>query len=362
MIVYSEKIIRFIDEIKQAIKHILIYEIRLKVLGNRFYTKCQTFSYPISVVIYSDKSMLAYFDPEFYELGFHKSLINLSKDQLHHVIRHELAHYMIYINGHNESAHGAVFKNFCRSLGWGQEVYRSTLCLDKPLTDDIMHDCTVTRKIKKLLALTSSENQHESEQALIKAQQLLLKHNLELNEEDQKEDDIILKRIMKQKKQDAKLKSIAKILETFFINVIFHRGLNHTHLEITGTKINVDIAEYVAYFLYHELDMLWNKVQQIHKDLKGLSAKNSFFYGIAKGYCRKIGALKNETTQYSPGALLTIEKNLTAIKNLIYPHLSVMRSQHKNCQQASHLGEQAGKDLNIHQAIQKSSSKRHLIC
>ena len=38
--------------------------------------------------------MLGYFDSNFYELGFHECLMHSGREQLHNVIRHELAHYI----------------------------------------------------------------------------------------------------------------------------------------------------------------------------------------------------------------------------------------------------------------------------
>lgn len=79
MIIYSSKIIHFINEIKTAIRRILSDEIRLKVMSERFLDRKMESSYPIKAVIYNHKKMLGYFDPEFYELGFHerKALENI---------------------------------------------------------------------------------------------------------------------------------------------------------------------------------------------------------------------------------------------------------------------------------------------
>ncbi len=72
MIIYSKKIIQFIDEIKKTIKLILTNEIKLRVLGNRFYNVLQEASYPLHIVVFNNKSMLGYFDSNFYEFGFMK--------------------------------------------------------------------------------------------------------------------------------------------------------------------------------------------------------------------------------------------------------------------------------------------------
>ena len=138
MIVYSKKIIQFVNEIKFTIKDVLSREVGLKVAGDRFYDRRQESSYPIKVVIYNNKSMLGYFDSNFYELGFHECLMHSSREQLHNVIRHELAHYITFINyGDTVQPHGAEFRAFCQRMGWGEEVYKATTCLEDgrlPLT------------------------------------------------------------------------------------------------------------------------------------------------------------------------------------------------------------------------------------
>ena len=131
MIVYSRKIIQFVKEIKGIARDVLSREAQLKVTENRFYDQRQKSSYPIKVVVYNNKSMLGYFDPQFYELGFHECLMHTSQEELHHVIRHELAHYLTFINhGGAVQPHGAEFRDCCKQMGWGEKVYRAASCLD----------------------------------------------------------------------------------------------------------------------------------------------------------------------------------------------------------------------------------------
>lgn len=279
MIVYSKKIIQFVHEIKSAVKHILSREICLKVGRDRFYDRRERVSYPIKVVVYNNKKMLGYFDPSFYELGFHECLMYSSREQLHNVIRHELAHYATFINhGEGISSHGAEFRAFCLEMGWGEEVYRATTCLEDGQSVSDIEESGVFRKVQKLMALATSSNKNEAEQAMIKSQQLLLKHNIESkyisSEDDEK---VFLKRIMKQKKENAKMRSIAKILETFFVSIVYNRAGGCIYLEILGNAVNVEIAEYVATVLDCELDQLWNQAQQ-QAHLRGAIAKNSFFW------------------------------------------------------------------------------------
>jgi len=358
MFIYSEKIISFIQEIKNSIKDILSHEVHLKVTRDRFFDKCQRASYPISVVIYNDRKMLGYFDANFFEIGIHERLMYAPKKQLHDLIRHELAHYLTFIqSGHLTQPHGPEFKNFCKSVGWGEEIYNATMSLTEEKEIDSLHESDIFRKIEKLMALASSSNKHEAELAMIKSQQLLLKYNLESRfiDSDSKE-KIFLKRIMKQPKKTAKMRSIAKMLETFFVNVVFHGSEEGTHLEILGTAMNVQIAEYVADILEEKLEVLWDMTKKEY-NLKGTIAKNSFFYGVAKGYCDKISALKRSYETEVTTALILLEKTLERGREMAYKRLTTTRSSGNCCKESSQLGEEAGKGLSINLGIGRSSKK-----
>lgn len=352
--IYSKKIFLFIAEIRQVIHSVLSKEVGLKVTRNRFYDKQLRFSYPIQVVIFNNKSKLGYFESSFFEMGFHETLMYVTKSQLHDIIRHELAHYLLFIQfGNTIQPHGTEFRTFCLSLGWGQNVFAATCCIEKE--ERPAETSGVLRKVQKLMALSQSANPNEAELAMMKAQELLLKANMDPSYlESLDEDQVLLKRIMQQKKEDGKMRAIARILETFFISVIYRKAAGFVCLEILGDPVNVEIAEYVAGYLSTEMDLLW-KQAKTHSDLKGLIAKNSFFHGIAKGYCTKIDALKRSYDHTTSHALMVIEKKLTHAKALVYPKLSQSKSSRNHCPGSSALGEAAGKSLTINPGLKSKS-------
>lgn len=357
MIVYSKKILLFINEINRIVKVVLAKEAGLRVGRDRFYNRRQNVSYPIKIVVYNNKSMLGYFDPSFYELGFHECLMHTKKEQLHNVVRHELAHYLTFIeHGETLHPHAGEFKAICRQLGWGEEVYRATICLEGAQNALEIEESAVLRKVHKLMALAKSANENEAEQAMIKSRQLLLKHNIESKYVDNGEDEkVVLKRILKQKRENAKMRSIAQILETFFVSTVYSRATDYIYLEILGSEVNVEIAEYVAGFLENELENLWDQAQLL-ANFKGMVAKNSFFLGLAMGYCKKVQALKREYNKETVNALMVIEKKLTDAKAMAYRRLSSSKSSGNYCRESSALGEAMGRKLNIHPSINKSSN------
>lgn len=360
MIVYSNKIIRFVKEIKETTKKILTNEVGVKVAKERFYDRQEKYSYPLKIVIFSHKSMLGYFLSDFFEMGFHECLMHTTSNQLHDIIRHELAHYLCFINfGANIPPHGTEYKTFCERLGWGENVWKASTCLEKSSEQD--EESPVLRKIQKLMALTRSNNSHEAEQAMLKSQELLLKHNINTSYlEGEDEEPIYLKRIYKQKKETAKMRAIATILDTFFVNVIYTRATDAIYLEIMGSAVNLEIAEHVTKVLEVELENLWEQAKET-ASLKGKVAKNSFFTGFAKGYCNKVQALKKEYDQQHLNALMVIEKKLESARALIYPRLSYSARGGNFCAESATLGEKLGKAFSINPAIKTKETELKLL-
>ncbi len=357
MIVYSKKIVSFVNEIKQTVKHVLTREVGLQT-GKDYFCDRWLQSYPINIVIYNDANQIGYFDPTFYELGFHECLMRVSREQLHNVIRHELAHYITFINhGMVLPPHSEEFKDLCTRMGWGEEVQRAAITLERKGTDAQVEESSVLRKVKKLLALATSSNIHEAEQAMIKSQQLLLNHHMEATSIDEGDGEkVVLKRIMKQKRKDAKTCAIGNILMTFFVSVVYNRVGDFTYLEILGDSVNVSIAEYVAIVLDHQLDILWDQAQK-SAHVRGRVAKNSFFFGVARGYCDKVRALKQASATDMTHALMIIEKKLDDARAMAYPRLRSSKSSSLYCEEASLLGHKAGKQLNVNPAINKTSER-----
>jgi len=160
------------------------------------------------------------------------------------------------------------------------------------------------------LALASSDNAHESEMATLKANELLLEHNLELtkaHDQSQTEQELVcVARVLEAARKNAKHVTIYEILKTFYVSPVFNHGRGVFYLEVVGDRTSVELADYVAHFLDHELEILWMQTQKENPKLKGKSAKNSFLRGVAKGYIEKIELQKIQKA--SKNELMVIEK------------------------------------------------------
>ena len=360
MLEYSSATVAYIKKIHEIACQILANELGFLVKGNRFVDKANGYSYPISIVIFESNQTLGYFDPAFYELGFNKLLMSKSHERLTNVIRHELAHYALYLkHADTVKPHGNEFKNFCAKMGWDTEVSKASFC-ESSYEDRKKEDPSILRKVKKLIALSESSNVSEAEQAMLKSQKLLLKHHLE-SPSNETEEVAFVKRVLFKKSQSAKLRAIAKIVETFFVSTIFHKGRNGVAMEVLGEKHNVEIAEYIASTLDVHLDLLWKDARKKHPTLSGKTAKNSFFTGVAKGYCEKVSILNKKHPKESRQALICIENRLEIFKQLAYPKLSFARSRNTLCHSSSLIGKEFGKSLRLTSGLTASKGKKKLL-
>lgn len=167
----------------------------------------------------------------------------------------------------------------------------------------------VVEKIKKLLAVDPAKGatQAEAEQALMAAQRLALKNNIDLASIDTTEDTSAGEPIINQPwtptregggECAARLptchKFIVWILTAYFaVRVIeistygeyadkgvTKRGLRKS-LSIVGRQTNVQIAIYVYGFLHREFMDLWHAHKK--ETNASMSSRNSFFYGLYVG-------------------------------------------------------------------------------
>ena len=216
-------------------------------------------------------------------------------------------------------------------------------------------------RLKKLLALTSSDNPHERELATLKANQLLLEHNLDMTRQVHPEDETVyVKRVLEATRKQTKHVSIYEILKTFYVSPVFNHGRGIFYLEVIGDKTTVELAEYVAHFLDHQLEVMWKEAKKNNPTFKNIAAKNSFFRGVAKGYVEKIESQKKQAAQSFELAL--IEKNLAKQMKMVYSRIghSSMNSGSLHSG-ANAAGIESGRNLSIKPGISSGKSGKTLL-
>src|SRR5690606_35010246 len=131
------------------------------------------------------------------------------------------------------------------------------------------------------------------------------------------------KTVLTQKRKDAKMRCIGNILTHFMVTPIYSYCKGGLGLDVAGTRINVEMAAYVAQFLHHELDRLWIENKR-EFGLQGLKAKNSFFSGVALGYDQKMQQTKESFSTEESKALVKVTKT---IEDRVYQVMNLTSSR-----------------------------------
>ena len=407
MYLYSVTIQAFIKRLGKEIHRIFQTEIdpilNSKSHKSLFIYKGKTYQYQIT--LFEDNVRFAYFHPQFFDLAFNKKLILAAHDRfLQDVIRHELAHFLCtIIYPSHQLPHGEEFKNICQKLGWVKSIQRASSELNSPSevleterseqleapenkiarqqfiqtleTDSQQNQKSIelVKKVQKLLASGQSQNVYESQLAIDRANKLIREHNLSLltgkEQSEFRPDLVYMQRILFISKLDALTQAIASIMQHFYVSVVFCRLTNGTAIEVIGTKENVEIAIYTAYFLKHEFEHLWKMEKIKNPTLSGSRDKNSFFRGIAVGYNQQI--LQAHDRQKTPSFLSSDSKQVTIIDiennralrkqraaelSLVHPRLSSFNSQARINSKAYEKGIGQGKKLDIKKGLQNGQT------
>lgn len=350
MLLYSSTINQYLKKLRPIVRDILSREMGLSVRTNRF--EYQGRLYPIHVVMFEDDKKWGHFIADLYQLGLNKNLITLMNEQFtKNILRHELAHYFCFIKyGSAVNPHGEEFRTICREFGWGEDVYLSQTkeqAENQKLSADHQK---ILEKVSKLLNLGSSQNTHEAALATAKANELLLKYNLESSLYNESEEEVCCLKVIEQKKMDTKLGALYDIIKHFYVQPVFNKGKNVVYLEIVGNRVNVELAQYILHFLSSEFDYFWKKTKKENPHLKGVAAKNSYFRGLAKGYEQKVLLSKNSIATKTD--LIKINQNLQRQLAMSHPRLSSVKTTvSKNCKESESIGKTHGKNLNIRSAL-----------
>lgn len=352
MLVYSKSYNKFLNLLYSSVREIFINEMNISYARTRFLYN--NFHYPLEIVLYEGERTLGYFEAKRFRIGINKNFINLNNNNfLLNTLRHELAHYIDFIeNGLSNLPHGQSFKEICSRFNWNEDVFRAK---EKFNFNSFEKPSKVSDKISKLLSLATSDNPHEAQSALKKANQLLINNQLNLNHISSDEKIIYVQKVLEQKIITPKFMAIDKILTFYFVKTVISKIKGGVYLEVLGDKSNVEIANYIAKYLDLELELLWTKQK---KELQKLttSSKRSFMKGIEEGFASQIQTFQNKSV--SSTMLITVQKSLSEQFKFVYPKLSSFRLKNNNLDKnTKKLGFSIGKNLKMKKGISKGLSK-----
>ena len=311
-------------------------------LYKEYTNACYTYNIrlnPVSIMIKDLHSCFGYWCPNTRSITISKNLIiNHSWSIVIEVLKHEMAHQYVSEVLHSNDCHKKDFQTACHLLRIKPWARKATIALDEidfkknKFLDDT--EKKIIRWTTKLLALGTSTNKKESFSALEKVKRLNHKYNIKqlLNKKEKHYSTLIINH---QKKRIENFQVIIGniLINHFMVKIIYSslynpkKGIEEKTIEIIGTEANIEIAEYVYWFLYNQIQFFWADFKKNYK-LKGVREKHNFFQGILDGFEYQLSQKKSEPTKkyhtkIKPSLIeLKGEQELISYINYTYPKLS----------------------------------------
>lgn len=203
----------------------------------------------------------------------------------------------------------------------------------------------IIEKIQKLLSLATSDNQHESDLASKKAQELLIKYNLSMSQVEIKE----YNKLEVDATRDPSGKFIGDILNRFFFVYVFKSGKKYI---FTGTEENLQVAMYVRSFLHNSFKRLY-KIEAQKQGWKNGSNRNAFYLGLWKGLKEQL--FENQEKHDAGNALAVVNTKLANYvkqNNKLRQTTSNVGAKNTN---AVNAGFEQGKNLKISKGLEQNN-------
>lgn len=273
------------------------------------------------------------------------------------VLKHEMAHQLVTdVLRVAEAPHGPTFRTLCEQLG----IDARAQGLPSELAEPDTATSKLLERVRKLLALAQSDNQHEAEAAALAAQRLLLKHNLEQPELSAassftfRQIGRITGRVSEWERRLGNL-----LTEHFFVDVIWvsafvpDTGKRGSVLEAIGSPDNLALAEYVYDFMVRTAERLWI----VHKraaSLAGSRDRMPYFAGVMSGFAQKLAEQARAHKQ--DGLVWVPSVGLKTYARQRHPYLRTVSHQGHRRGDAFGHGQRAGRDVVLHRGLTQQSS------
>jgi hypothetical protein len=271
------------------------------------------------------------------------------------VLLHEMAHQFVdeILGVHDQTAHGETFQRLCREVGVDERAGGPPIPAEGAEVDRVLD------RIRKLLALAGSPNQHEAEIAMRKAHELMLRHNIEAAGAQHRAGYEVRHVGDPERRASAVEQAVAALLaEFFFVKVIRvpvylpHLGKRGAAFELVGTRPNLDMASHVYAFLLGTATRLWHAHRTDARVQSGRD-RLSFQTGVIGGFRDR---LKAERTALSGTGLVWIgDADLDAYYHARNPRIQ-NRKRKVRVGGAHAAGREAGRTIVLHQPIEHGPS------
>jgi hypothetical protein len=263
------------------------------------------------------------------------------------VLKHEMAHQVCSeFHGRDDAGHGPLFREACLRLGLYGPWQRASgdlaegIAAMEPGSAATEQGRQIIAKVRKLLALGGSDNEHEAALAVQRAGELLARHRLDFD--GLAEDQDLVHRTINTGSRVLPMhrKSICVLLETCFgVRVICassydpQADCSFKTIELLGREEEVAIAEHCYHFLENRLQTLWEHNRRTFAG-NGRVAKKSYYLGLLAGFRETLEGsqrqpVKPDPPPGHPAGLPTVrqQERLEAFVAFRFPRLRRTRGQ-----------------------------------
>ena len=160
-------------------------------------------------------------------------------------------------------------------------------------------------KIKKLLRLSKSSNQHEAELALARAMEMSERYHLDLHDIDLGEDcnRIVQERVHVGARISFTRRLVLGLVNSFFrVTVIF----GHPKIALVGEKADIEIATYAYEFLVGACSRATSEFARQRRGRLSKTKKCSFVQGFIYGVSSTLRKTRADLAENNPGMSLAI--------------------------------------------------------
>ena len=335
--------------------------------------------------IFDGDSQLGRWKTSTREMGFSRSLITKrSWNEVLEVLKHEMAHQYVgeILKNEDETSHGPTFRAVCKQHNIDAAA-KGTPGAHKLTTTN-----HIVEKIQNLLNKTvaNGASEEEAQTAATIAHNLMLKHNIELQEKNEELGYTvrylggITGRIQGYMSELSNLLSKYYFVEIIWVTSYDPRSKKKGHeLEISGTEDNVEVADYVYDFISRAAVGSWEKKMadpsfklNLHKEyarsfgsgyapqsIQGYttSARSNFLIGFVRGFKEQLKLA--EAKEQQAGLVLRKDHLLEEFYHARHPHIrSIGRSSRFYNQNMQGQGFSEGKSLKLPAAAK--AGKNHV--
>jgi hypothetical protein len=274
-------------------------------------------------------------------------------------LRHEMAHQYVgeVLKVDDETAHGESFRRACQKLRCSPRA--SGTKKKAPIGDEDR----LMQRLRKVLSLAASPNEHEAEAAVQKARLLLLRYNIDMVALDAARQ--FSRRALgsiKGRRASYELWLALILQEFFFVETIWAetyiavRDRAGTVLEIYGTDANLDMAAYVYDYLTHLLPPLWDTYRQV-QGLDSNRERQRYWAGVLEGFYRKLQG-QDQHMHREQGDLIRWkgDERLRQYYAYINPRVRVRYGRGVEPSAAYRAGLEEGRNVQIHRPVEAASN------